>query len=389
MKTLATNWSNPLAPMDNNQGALALFQSVEHRYLDAVAREIAVTKEAALEQIAEAFVGIPGRKKLIWISNGFPEIARKGINEFGPQEAAMNDSLRRAWSALSSANIAVYPVDCNGSAGGFWDGYFSPEHGGRRLESEIALEIPSNTPSMLEAAQRTGGFNCTLPPKACVENVLADANDYYLLGFYLHGRALPGWHKLEVKVDRPNLNVRARTGFEVGRPEAQKLGKHDEANPNLKAAQANAESADSAASSEHKGEVMNALQSPLDYTGIPLALRWKANPLPSGEIRLELVVHSPSTGIAIDANDHGEANISIDYLAFVRLLTDSTGHTFPTTLAKKLTAEQQNNIASAGFFFRNQVTVAPGRYAVRMFVRDNIAQKIGTVSTLVDLTQVR
>ena len=81
---------------------------------DYALRDQVYITQAALEAIAEHLSGLPGRKKLVWISGSFPAIpptqrSNLGLTaneylDFGPQ---INHAIR----ALNGANVAVYPID--------------------------------------------------------------------------------------------------------------------------------------------------------------------------------------------------------------------------------------------------------------------------------------
>ena len=73
----------------------------------------------ALTQIAHGYESVPGRKSLIWVTAGFPFSAAannaqlSGIGGSGDVSDDL-DSYQRMWSALTHANVAVYPVDARG-----------------------------------------------------------------------------------------------------------------------------------------------------------------------------------------------------------------------------------------------------------------------------------
>ena len=85
---------------------------------DYALRDQVYITQAALEAIAEHLSGLPGRKKLVWISGSFPAISPSGrsslsggtLNEyldFTPQ-------IKHSIEALNGANVAVYPIDPRG-----------------------------------------------------------------------------------------------------------------------------------------------------------------------------------------------------------------------------------------------------------------------------------
>jgi len=365
------NWASPFDPTSGAQRDAAL-NMLDVLLLDPLdppvflmdrLREQAQMTSEAIQQIAEAYRGIPGRKKLIWMSTGFPGAAADAFADINFDrvqfDSKVAEKLAAAWKSLSNSNIVVYPIDANGVVNPSWDSKFSAENAGSaQFMRPASKESPTNTPSLLAIAERTGGNVCTTLPTDCIKTILDDGTHYYLLGFYLHGDNKPGWHKLKVNVNRPKAFVRSRDGFVIDPPQKPKPAVDRE-------------------------EVLTALGAPLDYTSVPLRLTWSILSAQGKDTLVELALFSPPGGIAVSTEN---PEINVDYLAFIRLVGKTEGRTIPATLVNKLSPAQQEDFAFGGFRFRRQIPLAPGRYEVRVFLRDNVAQKIGTVSTIVDLS---
>lgn len=365
------SWASPFAPTDMAQTSSAV-RGLEpfHETVGFVPlltyemnlRKLEMTLDA-MKQISEAYRGVPGRKKLIWMSTGLPGGKWRASDYvdsfeliFGAKSAEM---LARALKSLSNANMVVYPIDCNGVVNPDWETNFSPQNSRVPVfVAPVSIEGPSNTPSLLAFAEKTGGSLCTTFPNKCVAQVLSDGNHYYVLGFYLRGDNKPGWHKLKVKVNQSKAGVRAREGFLV-------------------------DAAPTKAPTTGKEEVDTALASPLDYTSVPLRLSWSVLSAQGKEVQVEFVLISPPGGIAVSPDD---SRINLDYLAFVRPVGKTEGRTIPVTLTTWISPDQQKIFATSGFRFRKQVALPPGRYEVRVLLRDNVSKKMGTVSTIVDLS---
>ena len=365
------HWGQPFTPISQADAAAALDRhaimkfgpkntSLGNDVAGAFDLDNAMMTAQAFEQIAEAYRGIPGRKKLVWFSIGIvgdePDI---NDNWNGPEamfSARRAEKMARAIKTLSDANIAVYPVDANGVVNPTWEEHFSAAidpHSVNMIPSAFA-EKPTNQASLMEFADRTGGTICTQFPDRCLGKVLEDGNHYYVLGFYLDRNTKKGWHKLEVKVNRPNVSVRTRSGFVAG----------DRAN-------------------EHWVEndmVLTALASPLDYTAIPISLHWDLVREPGKRIGTELAISSPPHGVLSDPES---GRLDVDMLAYVRPAGKPDGTSYPASLVKKLTPDQQHLLDANGFRFRKSLDLAPGTYEVRLLMRDNVARKTGTVSTVI------
>ncbi len=116
LKTQTTSIKS-LGSTDANATALAaltaeLATNAVQEMEDAEKKDRAVLTTRALEDIARHLRGLPGRKKLVWVSGGFPvgtmEVKSRHCDEFGSQAA-------EAVRALNNANIAVYAIDPRGA----------------------------------------------------------------------------------------------------------------------------------------------------------------------------------------------------------------------------------------------------------------------------------
>ena len=373
---MVDSWSNPFAATDVETGAGLLHQyAFGSDFADQMKLDKAEMTLQALEQVAEAYRGIPGRKKLVWMSTGFPtglDVNQVSSGNTISTEFHIRDKAIRSWQALSDANIVVYPVDTNGVTNPGWEARFSAAHG-RGVLPPPSLEVTTNTSSLLEVAARTGGKTCTDSPNVCLGKALADSPHYYVLGFYLHGNPKPGWHKLKVQVSTADANVRARAGFMVGQ----------EALPGREVK--SAKTAKESGPAKQEDVVLTALASPLDYTSVPLTLSWALKSAKPSEQGVEILVSSPPGAIGISPDTQ---SVSLDMLAYVREPGKEDGETFPVTLNRKLSQAEQERLSQSGFVFRKQVPLRPGRYEVRYFVRDNVNKRIGTVSTVVEVPKM-
>jgi VWFA-related protein len=68
----------------------------------------------ALEDIAQSYARIPGRKSLIWVGGGFPTIDPKSIDSQDAQE--VQDTLQHVTNVLLDTRVALYAIDPSSSA---------------------------------------------------------------------------------------------------------------------------------------------------------------------------------------------------------------------------------------------------------------------------------
>jgi VWFA-related protein len=169
---------------------------------------------AAFATIARHLSGLPGRKKLVWITSSLPisfteQRDYNGMStiEYQSYGVQMDRSIR----ALNDANIGVYPVDPKG----------------------VGVDLAdSSVTSALILAHMTGGkatySNNDLA--GAIETVMTDTDLTYTLGFYPSVDKLDGkYHTVLVRVNRPRVEVRSRRGYSASLPakpltQARRLG---------------------------------------------------------------------------------------------------------------------------------------------------------------------
>jgi VWFA-related protein len=167
----------------------------------------------ALTAIASHLEQIPGRKNLIWVSGSFP-VAMDGDSVAMPKRmgAGKRDSwteVERVTRALGRANLAIYPVDARGLIA-------AQQYAGPQQSPELRNPDTSEIGRMRSLAERTGGrayFNNN-DLAAALRRALDDARVTYVIGYYPAHRDWKGrFHKLDVRVNRPDVELRYRRGY--------------------------------------------------------------------------------------------------------------------------------------------------------------------------------
>ncbi|MBI1749810.1 MAG: VWA domain-containing protein [Acidobacteria bacterium] len=172
---------------------------------------------AALEALANHLARFPGRKNLIWVSASFPISFGMDAGILSPNRRSFYSETERAAHALSNANVAIYPVDARGLIAGFPGPSISgPATRGRMSTMPSLGDVYSGIDTMQILAEKTGGkaFYNRNDLDGAVRNAMDDARVSYVLGYYpAHGKWDGRFVDLKVKVNRPGLRVRARTGY--------------------------------------------------------------------------------------------------------------------------------------------------------------------------------
>ncbi len=189
-------------------------------------QQIRITLDA-LNSIARSLASYPGRKNLIWISDGFP---------FYINPRTATDSYSRSYgkqaseadNVLMDSQVAIYPVDAHAvqvatfndiGVGWLHDLGISAKNAGPgalRFASTDFSERLAVHSTMNELAEETGGnaFYNSNNIEQVLRKSIADGSTYYTLGYYPQNKHWDGrFRKIDLKVNRSGVTLRHRLGY--------------------------------------------------------------------------------------------------------------------------------------------------------------------------------
>lgn len=207
----------------------------------------------ALEKMVRALAGLPGRKALLFVSGGLPQRPGEELYQYlqdlaqtvnltgigaplGGDFDAVIEPIREDQSHLFSAitraanahQVTLYTLDANGSGGrSSISAANSAESvgvgtaGGTTLD---AMRTQNLQEPMIDLAEATGGASIlnTSNFDDALTRMATDFDTYYSLGYNSPGAGDGEFHRIEVRVKRPGLKVRHRTGY-VDKPRAERV----------------------------------------------------------------------------------------------------------------------------------------------------------------------
>ena len=162
----------------------------------------------ATERLSRGLAGARGRKSIVVLSEGFL---------YDPDQRALFD---RAIEASQRANTAIYIVDLVRLVG---PRSLTAAQAGAPDARElgiISMEGFVETSGTEQLAEYTGGSSIrnTNDLFGGLVRVADESSTYYLLGYQPDTAPDGKWHKLEVRVRRPGVKVRARPGYQATPP---------------------------------------------------------------------------------------------------------------------------------------------------------------------------
>jgi VWFA-related protein len=314
---------------------------------------------ASILAIAKHLAKVPGRKNLVWISGSFPITVRAADAGRGNNDPGADLREHGLMRIFNESNISVYPVDARGLVGVpvAMTAAEAPLTGMMTNRTKVAsLRQPAyhsgGREVMNALADGTGGRIAfgTNDVSAAIKQAIQDTDVTYTLGFYPESGELDGkFHELKVKVNRPNVEVRARKGYLAAEEQAP-------------------------TPEQMITRVKDAATGPLDVTEI--ALTAKMEPIENS--------HSLRFSITIEVRDLAIENKSGKWTGAVELFVvqraeDRELANTDDVAGISATEERMRNLRENGFQVAKSVTPEAGVHEFRVIVLDRSTGRVGSV----------
>jgi VWFA-related protein len=176
-----------------------------------------------LEEFTSFEAKQPGRKLLIWLSPGWPLLSGPNV-QMSEKDLEMSfHSIVQISTKMREAHVTLYSIDPAGTedAGGFRTFYYESFLKGVVSPSKVE----NGNLGLQVIATQSGGrvLNSNNDIAALIASCVADAKAYYILSFEAADADRPDeYHNLQVKIDKPGLAARTRTGYYAQRREVAK-----------------------------------------------------------------------------------------------------------------------------------------------------------------------
>jgi VWFA-related protein len=317
----------------------------------------------SIRKLSEFLAGVRGRRKaMLLISEGVDYDIDQVMGNEGATASLVLEDTRNAIAAATRGNVAIYTIDPRGltTPGEELIEVTStlPEQGlgVASLQNELRL----SQQSLRTLAADTGGFAAVNQNdfSNAFDRIVRENSSYYLLGFYPTNDKRDGrLRKLQLRVKRPGLNVRSRSGYLAPRGKAPALPPARKDAPLL--------------------SVTEAISSPLPVTGLPMrvfAAAFKGT-APNAAIAFAIDID----GSRLDfVNRNG---LWAEKLEILNTALDSSGKSFlgdHQKLDLTLKPDTYQRVVERGLRVVSQTELPPGRYQLR-FAVGTPAGKSGSV----------
>jgi VWFA-related protein len=319
-----------------------------------------------LRNVAEWFGSVRGRRKaILFVSEGidydiYDMIEQNGSNHHGA--SMVMDATRDAISAATRSNVAIYGIDPRGLTDlgdesieiqAFPDDT-SLGVGPGSLQNELRLAQDS----LRTLSEETGGFAVVNRNDfaTAYQRIVEDNSTYYVLAYYPPDTRPGRLHKIDVRVTRPGLTVRARKAYIAPKK------------PDEKTTAANTKSPMTA-------ELRDALDSPLPVSGLTMHVFAAAFKGAAPNASVLFGVELRGRDIQLGQN----TKILLSYLAIDQNGKVKGGNTDAMTMPA-LKPETKARIEQTGLRMLNRLDLPPGKYQLRVAAHDATGGNVGSVS---------
>jgi VWFA-related protein len=347
-------------------------QAVADSFQEFVDTSFTTGTLGATSFVVRGLRNFPGRKSVILLSDGF-RINSKTNNDNTTNQVLQ--SLENLVELANRSSVVIYSIDAKGL-----QPYMPGADTGRPAATAVsdALQTAQEAlegPRFL--SQQTGGFTVvnTNDLNIGIDEALYDQQSYYLLGFDPEDEKFDQRrHSIKVKVNRPDLRVRSRSGF---------FGVSDNDRGNATIATSNAPPN---APNARGQQILSALIAPMGARDLSLRMTpYFFNSSKNGPI-VRALFHIDCSNLTFKDGPDGQKRLDLDLAAFAfdeeGITADLAAHRLVLNFDEKRYQEAK---ASGLAYSADFQLKKPGAYQFRAVLRDGESGRTGSVSQFIRL----
>jgi VWFA-related protein len=326
----------------------------------------------AINYVVRGMQSLPGRKSIILFSDGFTLISPGGEN------TRVLDALRHLADQANRAAVVIYTIDARGlQTLGLTAADDVANLSSAQIESRLSDRKNSffNTQSGLNyLAKVTGGIairnNNDL--SGGVRDILNDQSGYYLLGYQPDSDTFDPvkrkFNRLTVKVTRPGLKVRYRSGF---------FGITDE-------------KAHAPVAGTPREQLLNALVSPFSTGELTVKLTPIFGNDPKKGSYINSLIHVKASDLKFTDEADGWKRVKFDIVVIALGDNGTPVDQLSRTETVRVKGDMYDKFLKYGFVYNVPFPIKkPGAYQLRMALRDAETAKIGSANQFIEVPDLR
>jgi VWFA-related protein len=314
----------------------------------------------ALKALAETLAPIEQKKSILYFSAG---MQRSGEDNQVELRAAINAAVR--------AHVTIYPVDTRGlqavvpggdasQASGRGSALFS----GRGVSQQFS-RLSASQDTLGTLASDTGGkaFLDSNDFGEAFARVQRDMSAYYLLGYNTDNLSKDGrFRRIRVRTTKPGLRIEARAGYYADRDFAH------------------------TARGDRETQLQEQLFSAVSATDLPVLVTSAFFRLAADRYYVPLSLAVPGSAVPIPA-EKDKDKVALDVLGIV---LDEQGRPVGRIReTMKLPPGSVGTLTSKQVLYQSAVTLPPGRFSIKVVVRENTSGLMGSFEAPVVVPELK
>jgi VWFA-related protein len=326
----------------------------------------------AINFIVNGMKELPGRKSIMLFSDGFVICTQDDPSRC----ERLKDSFQALTDLCNRASVSIYSFDARGlqSPGMSAADNMSAldrEQSQERM-SQRSADLSDKQEGLASLSEETGGrafFNNNDFNKG-LEKALEDQKGFYLLGYLPDSDTFDAptrrFNKLEVKVTRPGVDVRYRSGF-FGITDDKRIP-----------------------AANKTQQLQTALISPFTVNGINLTL----NTLFGNDAKLGSFVHSflhiKTKDLKFTDGPDGTHKTTFEVLAMSFGVNGNPVDRIAGNYTLTLKGDSYKKVLEEGFVYEFMFPVKkPGAYQMRVALRDSATSKVGSANQFIEVPDIK
>jgi len=332
----------------------------------------------SLRASAEFLSNIRGRRKaVVWFGEGIdydiegvagpPADQGRSITQRGESAPVIRDGMRDLIAVANRAGVSFYGVDARGVGAGLdeaidltgLDDDFQTDNG----MVKVMDDTRRSQDFLRTISQETGGFAVLSRGdlNGSFARIIQQNSSYYLLGYYPKNDKRDGkFRKVDLRVKRPGLEVKARGGYTAPKGKAS--------------------ARDTASASKAPADMRSALESPLPVSG--LGLRVFAAPFtgPSKKASIAIIVEVEPGRLAFQPSEAGAFSEDVDIIISP---VNASGKALEGTrdqIPMRLSLANYDKVRQYGFRVARRLDLPPGQYQLHIAAKAANGNAIGALA---------
>jgi VWFA-related protein len=334
-------------------------------------RMYSIGSMGAIQYIVQGLRDMPGRKSVVLFSESMQLLYADGRDQL------VEEALKRLSDAANRSAVVIYAIDPRGVT---YTGLTAEDRTSGMSPRQVAQvasrrsnQLIASQEGMITLAQKTGGlFLNNNDLQDSLKQVVADGDGYYLLGYqpdrstFDQRTGSPRFHTISVRVKRPGLSVRSRTGF-FGTPDRR------EPPPLTPIAQ-----------------ITRALSSPFATADVRVRLTTLFSHSAKEGSHINAMLYFDPRDLTFTTENDGSRTTEVDIAAVTFDVDGRQIEGASKTWRFRLQQSTYDEILKQGLVYSLHVPVKKaGAYQMRVVVRDATSQHIGSATQFIEVPDVR